>query len=37
LDAEELAGALRAARAELVPVARAKRIYTDEDVFNIVS
>ena len=29
--------ALRAARRELVPQARAKGIYTDEDVFKIVS
>jgi predicted transcriptional regulator len=37
LEAEELAGALEAARADLVPVARRKGIYTDEDVFKIVS
>ena len=29
--------ALRAARRELVPQARARGIYTDEDVFKIVS
>jgi len=29
--------ALRAARRELVPQARAQGIYTDEDVFKIVS
>ena len=37
LDAEQLAGALEAVRADLVPLARAKGIYTDEDVFSIVS
>lgn len=37
LEAEELAGALEAARADLVPLARRKGIYTDEDVFTIVS
>ncbi len=37
LDTEALLGALEAARADLVPVARAKGIYTDEDVFQIVS
>lgn len=37
LDAEELLGAFEAARADLVPQARAQGIYTDEDVFNIVS
>lgn len=37
LDTEVLVGAFRAARADLVPVARAKGIYTDEDVFTIVS
>jgi len=37
LDTEALVGALEAARADLVPVARAKGIYTDEDVFTIVS
>lgn len=37
LEAEQLAGALEAARADLVPFARAKGIYTDEDVFSIVS
>lgn len=37
LDAEQLAGALKAARAELVPLARAKGIFTDDDVFDIVS
>jgi Arc/MetJ-type ribon-helix-helix transcriptional regulator len=29
--------ALQAARRELVPKARARKIYTDEDVFKIVS
>ena len=37
LDAEELLGAFEAARADLVPQARAQGIYTDEDVFKIVS
>ena len=34
---EALLGALEAARTDLVPVARAKGVYTDEDVFKIVS
>ena len=33
LDTEALLGALEAARADLVPIARAKGVYTDEDVF----
>jgi hypothetical protein len=37
LDTEALLGALAAARADLVPTARTKGIYTDEDVFKIVS
>ena len=37
LEAERLAGDLEAARADLVPLARSKGIYTDEDVFSIVS
>jgi len=37
LDTEALLGAFEAARANLVPIARAKGIYTDEDVFRIVS
>jgi hypothetical protein len=37
LDAEQLLGAFEAARADLVPQARNKGIYTDEDVFKIVS
>lgn len=37
LDTEVLLGALDAARADLLPIARAKGIYTDEDVFTIVS
>lgn len=37
LDTETLLGALEAARADLVPAARAKGIYTDDDVFTIVS
>jgi hypothetical protein len=37
LDTEALLGALEAARADLVPVARARGVYTDDDVFKIVS
>jgi hypothetical protein len=37
LDTEALVGALEAARADLVPMARAQGVYTDEDVFKIVS
>ena len=37
LEAEQLAGALEAARADLVPLARSRGVYTDEDVFKIVS
>lgn len=37
LEMEELLGALEAARLDLVPQARAKGIYTDDDVFSIVS
>ena len=37
LDTEALLGALEAARADLVPLARSKGIYTDEDVFKTVS
>lgn len=37
LDTEQLTSALRAARADLLPRARAKGIMTDEDVFDIVS
>jgi hypothetical protein len=37
LDTEALLGALEAARADLVPIARVKGVYTDEDVFRIVS
>jgi predicted transcriptional regulator len=37
LDTETLLGALEAARGDLVPAARAKGVYTDEDVFSIVS
>ena len=37
LDTEALLGALEAARADLVPLARAKGVYTDDDVFKIVS
>ena len=37
LAAQYFQPALEAARAELVPAARAKGIYTDDDVFTIVS
>jgi hypothetical protein len=37
LDTEALLGAFEAARADLVPIARAKGVYTDEDVFRILS
>lgn len=37
LDTEVLVGALEAARADLVPIARSKGVYTDEDVFRIIS
>lgn len=37
LEAEQLAGAVEAARRDLVPTARAKGIYTDDDVFAFVS
>ena len=37
LDTEALLGALEAARAGLVPAARAQSVHTDEDVFKIVS
>ena len=37
LEAEQLAGAFEDARRELVPRARAKGFYIDEDIFNIVS
>jgi len=37
LEAEQLAGALEATRADLLPLARSKGIYTDDDVFKIVS
>lgn len=37
LEAEQLAGAFEAARRDLVPKARARGIYTDADVFAIVS
>jgi predicted transcriptional regulator len=37
LENEELVTALRTARAELMPAARATGVYTDEDVFAIVS
>ncbi len=37
LEMEELLGALESARLDLVPQARAQGIYTDDDVFSIVS
>jgi hypothetical protein len=37
LEAEQLAGALEEARRALVPRARARGLYTDEDIFTIVS
>ena len=37
LEQDELLTSLAAARAELLPQARAQQIYTDEDVFAIVS
>jgi len=37
LEAEQLLGAFEAARSDLMKQARAKGIYTDEDVFTIVS
>lgn len=37
LEQDELMSSLAAARAELLPQARAQGIYTDEDVFAIIS
>jgi hypothetical protein len=37
LEMEQLLGALEVARLDLVPQARAQGIYTDDDVFSIVS
>jgi hypothetical protein len=37
LEAEQLASAFETARADLVPRARARGLYTDEDIFKIVS
>lgn len=37
LDAEQLLGAFEAARRDLLPRARAQGIYTDDDVFKIVT
>ena len=37
LDTEALLGAFEAVRADLIPIARGKGIYTDDDVFKIVS
>ena len=37
LEAEQLLGALEDARGSLVPLARARGVFTDEDVFSRVS
>jgi len=37
LEQDELLASLAAARAEFVPQARAQGIYTDEDVFALIS
>jgi predicted transcriptional regulator len=37
LEGEQLLGTLEAARASLVPRARAKGIFIDEDVFKLIS
>ena len=37
LETEQFLGAFRAARADLVPQARKQGIYTDEDVFKMIS
>ena len=37
IEAEQLAGTFEAARRDLVPKARANGLYTDDDIFNIVS
>ena len=37
LEQDELRASLAAARAELIPQARAQAIYTDEDVFALLS
>jgi predicted transcriptional regulator len=37
LEQDELLASLTSARAELVPQARAQGIYTDEDVFALIS
>ena len=37
LEQDELLASLTAARTELVPQARAQGIYTDEDVFALIS
>ncbi len=37
LEMEQLLGTFEAARADLVPQARARGVYTDDDVFTIVS
>lgn len=37
LETEQAISALKEARAELLPQARARGIYTDDDIFKIVS
>ena len=37
LETEGLLGSFEAARADLVPIARGKGVYTDDDVFAVVS
>jgi len=37
LEAEQLLGVLEDARISLIPVARARGVYTDEDVFSRIS
>jgi predicted transcriptional regulator len=37
IETEELLGALREARSALMPLARAKGIFTDDDVFSRLS
>ena len=37
IETEELLGALQEARSALMPLARAKGIFTDDDVFSCIS
>ena len=37
IDTEQLLGALEDARASLTPIARARGVFTDEDVFSRIS